>query len=258
MSIALISNFECYKLTLCPQWSFFADRLASAKDILEGIREYTEDSPIWLSDMLPHNYLYKPISLDMIEVESDEEYKALKNIKKAKYIHTCLLDNMARPDKLKRDVMNGEIVLSDCFITSAFEEEPEHLKKEIHPEFLDPIVYSISEKEMFDIYIASLQNVKDSICNNKQLLFSHNQYDLLEVKTVSTPKQGHFFILQADYAVRDGFKIEHDSDSLFRVRISDDTQQYFKAGSVFDVKDSLDMELNNEYYPFVLFAGGEK
>ena len=258
MSIASIRDFESYKITLHPERGYFTDHLLTAGEMMEGLKEMIDKDPLWISDMFPCNYIYKPIFFDTINVRSDDEYKILKRIKKARYIQWDILKMADRLDELIREVMTGDIKVQGDFLLSAYEDTAGISSKEIHPEFENPIVFNIAENEKFDIYIASSLSAKSSICECERVVFKDMPYKLEKVMPIQQKRPGNCFVIQADYSIMDGHKIMLSSDSVFRIKADlEKGEQYFKAGSVFGENDLKETGEMNGYYPFILFLGGK-
>lgn len=249
MCITSIKNTECYKLVLKPKRECFVSEMPTADEIYKSLFKNIRYNTVWLSDMLLQNFLYKPLSLDTLEISDDDEYKIFKNIKAAKYIHTDIWDKDQRV--LLQDIKSGEIVVDEDYIYSALDNRFSKPKVKIYPRYMNPIVYQFDKSTIFDVYIGSSAELKRNVCQSKALKISENIYEIVEIENLNQ-NIGDVFVLQADYKVNESFKIESDSSSVFRVRCEEECQ-YFKHGSVFDIKDSIDTNNTQVVYPYVIF-----
>lgn len=252
-------DFTYRRLILVPHRNYFVERLPSAADIFEGLKNILNKDAPQISDMLPHDYLYKPVCLDLTDIHSDEEYRALKSIKKARYIHRELIERAARPDRLLKDILDGEIVLRNEFMTPALAGISSAFVRKMHPEFENPLVFDITESAAFDVYFGASLSVMERVCETKRLSLGGYEFELSAAEPVPMNTAGEVCVLQTECRVKTAGRMENNNAGAFRVRLrANDGTLYYKEGSVPDSRSIEDMKENTAYYPFMIILGGRR
>lgn len=253
MCITSISKKECFRLILKPQKNIFIHKLPSATDIFSSLEKDCKMRTMWISDLLPCEYVYKPLVYDLIDIHTDDEYKVLKRIKQAKYVHNSIWTKDNRANFLIQNVLAGEIVIEHGCIKPAFYQNRFRLKKEIHPEYHNPIVYNIDETERFEVFFGSDLETKYNICRKRIFEIAGNRFEIVSVESI-VQNASTLMVLQSDGQIRENYKIEADSKSVFRVRYDMGTRiQYIKSGSVIDKDDCTTGNEQIVLYPYVTF-----
>jgi hypothetical protein len=208
---------------------------------------------IWISDLFPHEYIYKPLIYDLVEIHNDDEYKVLKRIKQARYIHNSIWREDNRARALLRNVLTGEIVIDSDYIKPFFSQEQLELKKEIYSGYHDPVVYRVRENTLFDVYFGSDLETKNQICENRIIKLAGKEFEIVSVEPI-VQNTKPLLILQTDGPVRESYRIPTCSRSVFRVRYDiKNKTQYFKAGSVLDIDACTADHECVDWYPYVIF-----
>lgn len=232
---------------------FFVHRLPSAKEVFTSLKNFCDKEPVWISDLFPHDYLYKPLVFDLVEIHNDDEYKVLKKIKQARYIHADVWKEDRKGKSLIHNILDGEIVVDNEFISPVLYRRSMDLKKELHPEYQDPIVYNVQENTQFDVLFGSDLETKYNICEKRFFEIAGNEFEIISVEPI-IQKQGTILVLQAEDRVNENYQVSACSKSIFRVRYAiQDRIQLFKAGSVFVINDCSSTERPADMYPFVIF-----
>lgn len=254
MCITYIENTDCFKLVIRSKQEHVVHRLPVAGDVFAALKSEGQHESMWISDVFLHAYVYKPLLFDLADIHTDEEYKVLKNLKKARYIHSSLLDTENSATALIKHIHSGEIVVRGEYIEPAFLTETQLLKKEMHPEMEDPIVFQVKKHTTFDIYVGCDTESRAKICGKKALQLAGNEYEILSAETVTQEKKA-FAVLQADGVADADCRIAKDSRSVFRVRYdAAHHTQYVKAGSVLE-KDEMMTTYGGSFQPYVIFWG---
>ena len=191
---------------------------------------------MYVSDLLPSNFLYEPLSLDKIYVHTDDEYKMLKKIKKANYIETSVLESIAAGEDLIKKLMNGEIELKTEKICDVMSPEAEGI---------------------FDFYVSVKSEYQETLERLQTFSLGNVEFIVqdVDVKSVDTNKK--LYVLQSKQKVTEQCMIHENTISMFRVIYDETTQsQYFKEGSIFEKRDNVLVVGTNEIQAYAYRIGG--
>lgn len=182
--------------------------------------ELQGEKNIYISDLFPSNFLYKPISLEQIYVNSDDEYKMLKKLKKAKYIEKSILDRVSSGEEVVKMLMRGEVLLNKNAICE---------------------VMNKRDDLTFDFYITLSKAYKDLLKSLKTYTLDKFEFAVEDVEEIEQNSiESGCYVLQSALRVGTEWFIDSESRSMFRVNYSEEENcQYFREGSVFENIDNV-------------------
>ena len=247
--LSAVSTVPNYRLILHPARECFVSGLPSAKAVYRAVSGDLNNGPVWISDMFFRGYVYRPICFDLTKINGDGEYRILKRIKAARYIQEDLLAGGCSGTVLLGKILSGEVLVDNGIIRGRYDRLPP-VKREIHPEIEDSVVYRLEQGTECEVYIGSDENIR-SILDGRELQVDGNGFEVADVREIGNERTERFFLL-ADCAVEPGLVIGEESSGIFRLRCTDEGQ-FIRAGSVFENGDDINGMTDKEMYPYVMY-----
>jgi len=208
---------------------------------------------ICVSDVFLAGFVYKPLSFDCVKIRSDEEYRALKRIKSAKYIECTLLKHIKSGEDLVRAFLYRRAELEGEYICDCMQGKKKVFRNMIVPERMNPIAIYIPKEQELEFYV-EFSNVPAQFLQSGELCriggFSLEITNLEKTERIWRDEER--MVLQTMLEIEKDATILPGDRSRFRVGYDTDAQvQYYKAGSVFD-ESIFDITETMEVKPFLL------
>ena len=208
------------------------------KTLVEMCPEFQKIKGLCISDMFLPGFLYKPLSFEQVYAQSDDEYKVLKKVKKAKYIDKVLLDRLQTGADLVKMLMRGEAVLVKEYICDAMKNR---------------IEFQILKGSEVEFYIMLPQDGAKQLSLLRERKSEGAAFDITCLKECENRRTASY-VLQAAMRVGKHVVIQQESASVFRTRYCEkDRCQYLKEGSVFSPEDHLLMNNTQELQAYVFY-----
>lgn len=247
MYLQFSENETLHCITLQPETEFFAAGLPRAEALFPALAALLGADCLRLSDLLPENFLYKPLSFDCMTVQNDEDYRLLKQIKAAAYLQKQLFHSCPTGDALLAAFRQGRAVMTEDRI-HAPDCSPMLPRREIHPEFSAPVVCRFSTALRFHLYIGT--EAAENLSGLTTLTVGQYRFTVCGEQTILHTEQPNACrVLQAAYRTQPEFCVGRNDRSAFRYVLTE-KGQYFRAGSVFSPADRLDCARQQCLYPF--------
>ena len=245
-----------YTLVMRPKRECFIGTLPAAFHVFQSLKTVTTDSEIMISDMLPDRYLYKPLILDTADVSDEKQYLLYKKIKKAKYVHRDLFSSCFDAAAVMCGIECGDIRINGQFMKPVHEKDRFACRKQFAPGNDRPVVYRVTENDLFNVHIRSGEEMKDRIADIRELSVNGTVYVINSIQQEAYCSAGEFMVLQADGVIRDNYQMTGGSESIFRLGCSGTGGlQVLKAGSMPDRKTFAEAIQRNGFIPFARYGG---
>lgn len=245
-----------YVLIVKPQKECFIKGLPSAFHVFQSLKHMTLQSGITISDMLPDCYLYKPVVLDMANINSEKQFLQYKKIKKVKYIHKDLFANCFIPESIIQGVECGDIRITEQFMRPALENDRFVCKKQFMPDYNPPIVYRLAVTDLFNILVKSEKEVMNEFTKLQYLSIDGTEYVIEETQQMEPQSSGDLMVLQASGIINSNYHMLNDQRSIFKLGWEQtDKTQYFKAGSTLDNETMSKAIQETGFTPFAMYGG---
>ena len=249
-------NLTSYMLIVKPKKESFIKKLPSAFSVFQSLKYMTIQSEIAISDMLPDCYLYKPVVLDMANLNSEKQFLQYKRIKKVKYIHKDLFANCFFPESIIRGVECGDIRIIEQFMRPALVNDRFICKKQFIPDYNPPIVYRLTETDLFNILVRSEKKVINGFAQLQHLSIDGTEYVIEDIQQMKLHSSGGLMVLQASGTISSNYHVSNDLRGAFKLGWEQtDKTQFFKAGSILDDEIILKAIQDTGFTPFAMYGG---
>lgn len=245
-------GLKTYYIVLSAREDGVFDSVPSAEDIYSALSwsDEIQSQKIWLSDAFAAGFVYKPIDFDIMNIETQEDYKLFKKIKAAKYIEIEVLKLYSTAENLLKALSQKIVKIKGEYIYSPASDIENPFSKYIEPSDVNPLKIKLEKGERIGFYLAA--DIEENYFEGKKINICGEDFDVVSVKhepefsrvrTVLTTRVETTAYLKNGENEGDIFRLLYDNSLK---------KQFFAAGSIIS-KESFNFEkLTYPFLPFML------
>lgn len=252
-----MKEFDCgmkaYYIVLSAREDCVFENIPYADNLYNELSDVDElkSQKIMLSDAFAAGFVYKPISFDILNIETQEDYKLFKKIKAAKYIEADVLKIYTTANDLLKALSEKILSVKGEYIYSPASDIENPFSKFIEPSDINPIKIKLEKGEQLGFYLAA--DIDESYLMGRILNICNEPLEVVDVKTVPMFSR-HSCVLTTRVETSVYLKDKQDTEDIFRLFYDDsDKKQFFAAGSVISKKNLEFDKLSKPFLPFILY-----
>ena len=229
--------------------------MIDAKTIADSLG--INQSGYYISDLLPHDTLYKPLSYDVISMPLTGTYddtvkKLVKKLKSAKYIQKDLLQSMINSTDIieaaaraEIEIINGVICRPYSQIIVSGEDRYDYQSESL-------IKKHIKKDTVYDVYIGALNNCQPELTIGDLFCADGVSFRISSIESFLQPGGDHYVIQTRASAKAISVNSDYP-DSIFRITSDNSTYgRCFVQGSVFSMQDRYNITDQTGCMPFCI------